>query len=212
MKNIIFWGGTGQCKVMRPISEMLDMKLVAVFDDTDDLNPPFKNIPLLHGNDFQNWSNNKQLEDYYFSVTIGNPNAQVRIDISNRLEGEYKLKPMSLIHPTSCIDDRFSIGKGAQIHAGVIINPYVKIGDYCIINTGAIVEHDDVLNDGVELGPGATLCGEVEIGENTWIGAGSVIRQRVKIGSNCIIGAGSVIIDNIPDGKTVVGSPARRFL
>jgi len=210
-KSVIFWGGTGQAKVMRPIVEMLDMNLEVVFDDTDGLDSPFSDVPLLNGNNFLKWSTDKNLEDYSFVVTIGNPNAQARIDISNRLESEYNLKALSLVHPTSIFSD-FSAGKGIQVHAGVIINPLAKIGDYCILNTGVIVEHDDILHDGVELGPGSTLCGEVEVGKNTWIGAGSVVRQKVKIGSNCIIGAGSVVIDDIPDNKTVVGNPARRFL
>ena len=44
--EIIFYGGTGQAKVVRPIIEYYGSKLVAVFDDTTNLKNPF---PFQHG-------------------------------------------------------------------------------------------------------------------------------------------------------------------
>ena len=49
-KNVIFWGGTGQAKVVRPIIEAYGGKLVAVFDDNPKLPPPFPDVPLFYGN------------------------------------------------------------------------------------------------------------------------------------------------------------------
>ena len=45
-KEVILYGGTGQAKVVRPIIEYYGSNVVAVFDDTVDLAPPFDDILL----------------------------------------------------------------------------------------------------------------------------------------------------------------------
>ena len=41
------------------------------------------------------------------------------------------------------------------------------------------------------------------------IGAGAVIRCGITIGEWAMVGCGAVVVDNVPDGATVVGNPAR---
>jgi acetyltransferase EpsM len=53
------------------------------------------------------------------------------------------------------------------------------------------------------------VAGGVHVGEGTWIGAGAVVKQGINIGSWCMIGAGAVVVNDVPDGLTVVGVPAR---
>jgi len=210
-KKIIFFGGTGQCKVMRPIAD-IEGTLKSVLDETVDLSPPFADVKLYNGPTcYEDWKNDTlDYKNYYFCVTIGNPNAQARIDISDKLIKD-GLRPLTLIHKTALIEKYTKLGEGLQIHADVVINPCASVGDYCILNTKSLVEHDCVLGPGVELGPGSVLCGNIRIGKNTWIGAGSVIRQNIKIGENVIVGAGSVVVKDIPDNEIVVGNPARPF-
>jgi len=211
VKKIIFYGGTGQCKTMRSIAEKSG-SIVAILDDTENILPPFSDIPFFNGRKcLENFLEEMGDDEYWFSVTIGNPNASARISISKKLE-EMRMRPISLIHESSIIDPFSRMGLGCQVHAHVTVNSLAKIGNYCILNTGSIIEHDDVLSDGVEIGPGAILCGAVIVGENTWIGAGATVIQGIKIGKNCIVGAGAVVINDVPDNKTVVGVPARRFI
>lgn len=207
-EKVILWGGTGQSKVMRPIIEgHPNHEVIAVFDDTEALAPPFKDIPL-----YQGWGElNKIVSQNYglkFLVTIGNPHAKPRREISQKLIS-YGLTPFSAIDSSSLIQPKVKLGLGAQVHPGSIINSFTTVGDYCIINTGSIVEHDAKLEDGVEIGPGATVCGCVRVGLDTWIGAGAMVRDHIRIGENCIIGAGSVVVKDIPDNTVVVGNPAR---
>lgn len=206
-KKIIFWGGTGQAKVMRPVADIVGV-VTAVFDDTKDLKSPFLDIPFFHGNEFNSYYINNGTKKLYFSVTVGNPHGQFRRDKSKELI-DLGLSSISLIDKSSVIQSYTKIGIGSQIHPLSIINSFAEIGDYCIINTRALVEHDGVLEDGVEIGPGAVLCGEVYVGENTWIGAGSVVRERIKIGKNVIVGAGAVVVKDVPDNQIVVGVPAK---
>ena len=83
--NVILWGGTGQSKVIRPLVESLpNHKVVAVFDDTEDLSPPFSDIPLYCGwGDFTEWVTINP--NCKFVVTIGNPHSIARRDISSKL-------------------------------------------------------------------------------------------------------------------------------
>ena len=212
MDKILFWGGTGQCKVMKPIADRVG-KLTVILDNTEGLESPYDDVPIYNGEDcFVEWrEDTEDYKDYMFCITIGNPHAKIRRNLSKLLI-DNGLQPISLIHHSSIIEEDVEIGEGVQIHSGVVVQPFSKIGDYCILNTKSLVEHDCILHSGVELAPGVILCGNIEIEENTWIGAGCTIRQNIKIGKNCIIGAGSMVIDDIPDNQKVVGVPAKKFL
>jgi len=207
--DVILWGGTGQAKVMRPVIERCGAKVVAVFDDTPDLPPPFPDIELYGGwEQFPRWVANQDREKIGFCIAIGNPHGRVRLEFHDRLVAE-GLQPISVVHPTAWIAPNATVGAGAQIHAGVVIEAEAKIGRQCIINTRASVDHECVLEDGVEIAPGGTLCGLVHAEINAWICAGATVLPRIHIGADAIVGAGGVVIRDVPDGAVVLGVPAK---
>jgi len=208
--KVVLWGGTGQAKVVRPIIEYYGAKVVAVFDDTPNLPPPFPDVPLYLGwTGFQEWiSVQPRRDEIGFCVAIGNPHGRVRLRFQERLTAE-GLQPVTIAHPTAAIADNAVIGVGCQLMAGAIVNPEARIGQQCIINTRASVDHECVLGDGTEIAPGATLCGIVHTGVNVWVCAGAIVLPRIMIGDDAIIGAGAVVIRDVPAGVTVVGVPAR---
>lgn len=211
--ELILWGSTGQAKVVRPIIENYGSKVVAVFDDTPNLPPPFPDVPLYVGwGGFQEWirgySNRAEIG---FCIAIGNPHGRVRVRLHERLIAE-GLQAVTLAHPSAQIAPNASIGEGCQLMAGAIINPEARLGRQCIINTKASVDHECVLEDGVELAPGATLCGIVHLGINAWVCASATILPRIKIGADAIVGAGAVVIRDVPEATTVIGVPARPLI
>ena len=48
-----------------------------------------------------------------------------------------------------------------------------------------------------------------EIGDNVFLGAGARVLGGIRIGDDVTIGANAVVIEDVPDGGTVVGVPAR---
>jgi sugar O-acyltransferase (sialic acid O-acetyltransferase NeuD family) len=211
--KVILWGGTGQAKVVRPIIEHYGSKVVAVFDDTPNLPPPFPDIPLYLGwAGFQQWilgiPNRAEIG---FCIAIGNPHGRVRIRLHEQLLAE-GLQAITIAHPSAQIAPNARIGEGCQLMAGAIVNPEAHLGRQCIINTKASVDHECVLEDGVELAPGATLCGIVRLGINAWVCSGATVLPRITIGADAIVGAGAVVIRDVSPGVTVVGVPAERIL
>ena len=210
LTKIIFWGGTGQAKVNRPIVEYYGSNVIAIFDDTPNLKSPFNDVPIYHGwEGFTDWlSKQDKINEIGFCIAIGNPHGRVRLKLHDKLVGQ-GLTPVSLIHPTAFIDKSVLIGTGAQIMAGAIIQPEVQIGKQCIINTKVSVDHECVLEDGVEITPGATLCGNVYVETNGWVCAGVTVLPRIRIGHDAIVGAGSVVTKDVPNNTMVYGIPAK---
>ncbi len=157
---------------------------------------------ITDGNDLDKLD--KEQCDYI--VAIGDN--KIRYKLQNELQAK-GFKLVNVIHPTAEISDYAKLGLGIAIMANAVINVDARIGDACIINTAATVDHDCVIGDGVHISPGAHLAGEVQVGKCSWIGIGSTVNQLLVIGENVMLGAGSVAIENIPDGKTAIGVPAK---
>lgn len=85
------------------------------------------------------------------------------------------------------------IGRGTKIGNGVNVGHGVAIGEHCII-----VAH-------------ATIGGSTRIGNNVKIWQGAMIANNVRIGSDAVIGMGAVVLDDVPEGETWVGNPARKI-
>ena len=96
------------------------------------------------------------------------------------------------------------------INSTASISSFAKIGEgVFILNTGCIIEHECDINDNVHVAPGAVLAGNVKVGRGTFIGANAIVKQGVVIGKNVIVGAGTVVLNDIPNGKKIVGNPNR---
>ncbi len=91
------------------------------------------------------------------------------------------------------------IGPGLRIyHAGnVIINPGVTIGRDC------------TLRHGVTIGNLEHLGTNPTIGDRVEFGAYATVLGGVTIGDDAKIGAMTLVLDDVPQGATAVGIPAR---
>jgi sugar O-acyltransferase (sialic acid O-acetyltransferase NeuD family) len=115
----------------------------------------------------------------------------------------------TLVHPSAVVSEKAQLAEGVVVCAAAVVNIGASIARGCIVNTGATVDHDCRLEEGVHICPGAHLAGNVTIGARSWFGIGAVAKQGIRIGSDVTVGAGAVCLENVKDGVTVVGVPAR---
>ncbi len=112
-------------------------------------------------------------------------------------------------HPAAILPSEVVLGEGAQVMAGVILQPGCRIGDNVIVNTGAVVDHDCRIGAHAHIAPGAVLSGDVTVGEGAHVGTGARVIQGVEIGAGAVVGAGAAVVRDVPPGAKVAGVPAR---
>ena len=121
---------------------------------------------------------------------------------------EGRAKFVTLIHPSSIILPKTTLGEGTLISIGVLIASSTNIGRHTFLNRGARVGHHTQIGDYVTIQSGANIAGFVEIGESTYVGMGAIVINRLRIGKGVTIAAGAVVIHDVPDHVLVAGNPA----
>lgn len=210
MKHMLFWGATGQAKVLRECMKYTGMQLVALFDNNPALVSPFADVTLYTGRaEFERWLAAQRPEvPVGFLVAIGGDRGKQRVEIQAYLEAA-GLVPLTARHETAFVSADAVIGAGSQILARASVCVEVVMGQGCIINTMASVDHECRLGDGVHVCPGARVAGCVEIADYATIGTGAVIIPRLTIGEGAVVGAGAVVIHDVSPYSVVAGNPAR---
>jgi sugar O-acyltransferase (sialic acid O-acetyltransferase NeuD family) len=209
MDGMIFWGATGQAKVLRECMRDSGLRLVALFDNNPALRSPFPDTPLYTGRSgFEDWMEKAPSRSVGFLVAIGGDRGRERLEIQEYLES-HGLVPLVARHRSAFVADDVRVGGGSQVLAAAAVCVDAVLGRGCIINTGATVDHECRLDDGVHVAPGAHLAGCVEVGAYAMIGAGAVVSPRIKIGQDALVGAGAVVVKDVPPDTVVVGNPAR---
>jgi len=103
-------------------------------------------------------------------------------------------------HASAVIASDASLGEGAQIMAGAIIQPATWIGRNVLINTRAVVEHDCQVGDHAHIAPGALLCGAASVGEGAHVGAGAIVLGGISVGAGSVVAAGAVVAKDVEAG------------
>jgi len=134
--------------------------------------------------------------------------AKLRLELTDRCR-QAGLDMVSIVHPMAFVSKFASIGPGCVVFAQSAINADAKLGAACIVNTGATVDHDCLIGHAVHICPGAHLAGGVRVGERSWIGIAATVRQGISIGRDATVAAGAVVVEDVADGSTVLGVPAR---
>ncbi len=104
------------------------------------------------------------------------------------------------IHPGAQIGRRLFIDHGM----GAVIGETAEIGDDC------------TLYNGVTLGgtrPSREQGGQKRhptLGDDVIVGSGARVLGPIRIGDGARVGAGAVVLQEVPDGVTMVGNPARQ--
>lgn len=87
--------------------------------------------------------------------------------------------------------------------ADTIIEDYVKTDNLCHI------AHNDHIKRGAMITANTVISGSTTVGENAWLAPGTLLNNSISVGDNAYTGIGAVATKDIPEGKVVVGMPAK---
>jgi sugar O-acyltransferase (sialic acid O-acetyltransferase NeuD family) len=207
--QVVFWGATGQAKVLR---ELLSEgpALVALFENDRTLSSPWSDVPIHYGRDgFSAWVAGQTGPAHIGClVAIGGDRGRDRVELQRQMQA-HGLVPIVAQHRTAFVSPSAHVGAGSQILAHAVVSVEASLGEACIVNTAATVDHECRLGHGVHVCPGAHLAGLVEVGDNVMIGTGASVLPRIRIGAGAIIAAGAVVVRDVRPGDRVAGVPAR---
>jgi serine O-acetyltransferase len=107
-------------------------------------------------------------------------------------------------------------------HWAAMVTAQVSIGDPVVVHPGVYIVHGQVTIDGItEIHSGAVIAPWVSvglvagnfigptIGPKAYIGTGARVLGSVRLGEGARVGANAVVLQDVPDGATAVGVPAR---
>ena len=115
------------------------------------------------------------------------------------------------------------IGDDVSIGTHSVVEHHVRIGNGVRIHSNAFIPEYSVLEDGAWVGPNAVFTNALyplspeakanlkgpHLLPGAKIGANATLLPGVVIGRNALVGAGAVVVQDVPEGKVVVGNPAR---
>lgn len=154
-----------------------------------------KNLEMLDKND-----------QYVYFISIGN-NEKRKIWYDRlKLHG---LRMINIVDRSAIVSTEATLGTGCFIGKFAVVNSKAVVGDNCIINTRALVEHGCIVSDHANLSTNSVINGDVKVGTGSFVGSGSVTIGQLSIGNWSTIGAGAVVINDVGDGITVAGVPAK---
>jgi len=203
--GIVLLGGGGHARVVLSVLRLIGERVVGYTDlRPRDAMPP--HVPYLGDDEVLRSFDAERTELVSGIGSVGRTHLRTKVYLDARALG---LRFTVVRHPSALVDPGARIGLGVQLMAGAIVQTGASLAENVLVNTGAIVDHDTVIEAHAHLAPGAVLSGGVSIGEGAHVGAGAVVRQGVRVGKGAIVGAGAVVVNDVADGSTVVGVPAR---
>ena len=115
----------------------------------------------------------------------------------------------TVVHPSVRLPASCEVGAGTVLLAGVVLTATVHLGRHVVAMPNVTLTHDDQVADFVTLCAGVSLGGTVCVGEAAYLGMNSSVREELSVGSDTVLGMGSVLLQDLPDGETWAGVPAR---
>lgn len=149
----------------------------------------------------------KYLPELHAVAAIGSPGIRERAVAE--AEG-FGCRFATLVHPGVMFDHgTVTIGTGSVVCAGSVLTVDISVGEHVQINLDCTIGHDSVVDDFVTISPGCHISGNNHIGRGAFLGTGAVTVERRRIGASSTVGAGAVVVQDVQDGATVMGVPAK---
>ena len=169
-------------------------------------------------------------------VVIGEPPRDVQeVKLPTTIGVHATIRSHTVIYVGNVIGVNFQTGHGVMVRENneigddvsvgthSIIEHHVKIGHGVRIHSNVFIPEYSILEDGTWVGLGVVFTNALyplspdakrnlkgpHILTGAKIGANATLLPGVIVGRNALVGVGAVVVCDIPDGKVVVGNPAR---
>lgn len=204
MKNIVIYGAGGLGRELLGLVNAIDPQkeewhFLGYIDDNNS-----SNNSLIIGDSSWFDSLNEPV-----SVVLGIASPQAKARIYDKLQKSSLVEFPILIHPQAYVEPSATLAQGCVISAFCFVAVESSLGICSFLNAGAQLGHDSKIGNFTSLMPQASVAGNVTIGDKTFVGMNASILQGLTIGTDVTVGIGSVLLNNVPDGVTVMGYPAR---
>lgn len=147
-----------------------------------------------------------QKNDLECIIGIGEPSSREKLYWKL---SQHEIQLATLIDPTALVSPRVKISSGSIICEFSSIHADVSIGVNCLVQPYCVVGHDTQIGDHSVLSPHCAPGGSTVFGKRVFAGMHSSIKEKLTIGDDAIIAMGAAVFQNLPEGVTVVGNPAR---
>ena len=149
------------------------------------------------------------LFERYNQSSISEP--ELRKDLLQKVLG--RCPDECTIEPTFKFDYGYNIYLGDNFYSNfdlIILDVCeVRIGKDCLIGPRVSILTATHPLDAAERATGIEAGAPITIGDRVWIGGSATINPGVTIGDDVIIASGAVVTNDVPDGATVGGIPAK---
>lgn len=83
------------------------------------------------------------------------------------------------------------------------------IEDNVKIDNLVLVGHNSHIEANTMIAGGTVLCGGSHIGKGTWVSPNASVLQHLNVGDDAMVGIGAVVVQDVQNGCSVFGNPAR---
>jgi len=108
------------------------------------------------------------------------------------------------------IGSNVDIGANTCVDRGTLDDTLIE--DHVKIDNLVHIAHNCRIEQGAFVIATAILCGGVRVGPRAWIAPNASVREQLRVGADAVVGLASTVVRDVPDGVTVVGSPAKQVL
>ena len=122
-----------------------------------------------------------------------------------------------ILRPITIIGDDCVIGHLCVFEGYTKIGDRVHIMSQCHLTSHMIIEDDVFIGPGIRTGNDRAICYRRKeytpkgphIKRAARIGIGAILLPEITIGENVLVAAGALVTKDVPDGKIVMGHPAK---
>lgn len=174
--------------------------LKGFLDDTKPVGTLHHGLPVLGG------TTTTLDPDAQYLIALGSPEHRRSLHIKLRTQGA---RFATLTHPRAYVAATAQIGQGCILAPFSFAGPYSRLGEQSLLNIYASVAHESTIGAYCALSPYAGTQAASTLGEAVFMGAHATVTKNVHVGNNVKLAAGSVVYNDIPDGASAMGNPAR---